>query len=38
MLLKIIKFLLLMPFGALIGTGLTIVFVAIMQYFLDKWD
>ena len=35
---KILMFLLLMPLGALIGTGLTIIWAAIMQYFLDKWD
>ena len=38
MLLKIIKFLLLMPFGALAGLGLTIIWAAIIQYFFDKWD
>lgn len=38
MLLKIIKFLLLMPFGALAGLGFTIIWAAIVQYFFDKFD
>ena len=35
---KILMFLLLMPLGALIGTGLTIIWAAIVQYFLNKFD
>lgn len=35
---KIIMFLLLMPIAALIGTGLTIILDAIVQWFLNKWD
>ena len=35
---KIIMFLLLMPFGALVGVGLTIIWVIIVQWFLDKLD
>lgn len=38
MLLKIIKFLLLLPIGALIGVVLTIIWAMIVQWFLDKWD
>ena len=35
---KIIMFLLLMPIAAIVGTVLTIIWVAIMQYFLNKFD
>ena len=35
---KIIMFLLLMPIGALVGTGLTIIWAMIVQWFLDKWN
>ena len=38
MLLKTIKFLLLLPFGTLIGVVLTIIWAMIVQWFLDKWD
>ena len=35
---KIIMFLLLMPIGVLVGTGLTIIWAIIVQWFLNKWD
>lgn len=35
---KIIMFLLLMPIAALVGTVLTIIWAAIVQWFLNKWD
>lgn len=35
---KIMMFLLLMPIGALIGLGLTIIWAIIVQYFFNKWD
>lgn len=35
---KIIMFLLLMPIGALVATGFTIIWVMIVQWFLNKWD
>ena len=35
---KIIMFLLLMPIAALIGTGLTLIWAMIAQWFLNKWD
>ena len=38
MLLKILKFLLLMPIASLIAVGVGIIWVAIIQYFLNKWD
>lgn len=38
MLLKTLKFLLLMPIASLIGVGILIVWAVIIQYFLNKWD
>jgi hypothetical protein len=35
---KIIMFLLLMPIGAIVGTGLTIILAMIVQWFLNKFD
>ena len=35
---KIIMFLLLTPIGALVGVGLTIIFIMIVQWLLDKVD
>nr|DAS50152.1 MAG TPA: protein of unknown function (DUF4808) [Caudoviricetes sp.] len=35
---KIIMFLLLMPIGAIVGTGLTIIWAMIVQWFFNKWD
>lgn len=38
MLLKIIKLLLLLPVVTLIELGILVVFIIIMQWFLNKWD
>ena len=38
MLLKIIKFLLLLPIATLIELGILVVFIIIIQWALDKWD
>ena len=38
MLLKTLKFLLLMPIASLIAVGVGIIWAVIIQYFLDKWD
>lgn len=35
---KIIMLLLLMPIGALVATGFTIIWAMIVQWFLNKWD
>nr|DAS34820.1 MAG TPA: hypothetical protein [Caudoviricetes sp.] len=35
---KIIMFLLLMPIGAIVGTGLTIIWAMIVQWVLNKFD
>lgn len=35
---KIIMLLLLIPIGALVGTGLTIIWAMIVQWFLNKFD
>ena len=35
---KIIMFLLLMPIAVLVGMGLTIIWVMIVESFLNKWD
>lgn len=35
---KIIMFLLLMPIGVLVGTGLTLIWAMIVQWVLNKFD
>ena len=38
MILEAIKFLLLLPVATLVELGILVIFIVIMQWFLNKWD